>query len=87
LEVAACAAMSLGLVNPWAALAGPFSPKLYPLDTVLGGAFGLIVAATVALVFHETTHEAGRATRVALAVLAAVAVAAVVDPPVAGGSE
>ena len=81
--------MALGLVNPWAALAGPFSPKLYPLDTVLGGAFGLIVAATVALVFHEIAHGAGRPTRVALAVLAAVlvtlAVAALVDPPVAGG--
>ena len=90
LEAAACAAMGLGLVNPWAALAGPFSPKLYPLDTVLGGAFGLIVAATVALVFHEIAHGAGRPTRVALAVLAAVlvtlAVAALVDPPVAGGS-
>ena len=30
LEAAACAAMALGLVNPWAVLAGPFSPKLYP---------------------------------------------------------
>jgi hypothetical protein len=90
LEVAACAAMALGLVNPWAALAGPFSPKLYPLDTVLGGGFGLIAAATVVLVFRETTRGAGRATRVALAALAAVlvalAVAAAVDPPVAGGS-
>jgi hypothetical protein len=52
-----CAAIALGLVNPWAALAGPFSPKLYPLDTVLGGAFGLIVTATVAFVFREITHE------------------------------
>jgi hypothetical protein len=26
LKVAGCAAMALGLVNPWAALAGPFSP-------------------------------------------------------------
>jgi hypothetical protein len=90
LEAAACAALALGLVNPWAALAGPFSPKLYPLDTVFGGAFGLIVAATVALVFHEITHGAGRPTRVALvalaAVLVALAVAAVVDPPVAGGA-
>jgi hypothetical protein len=90
LEAAACAAMALGLVNPWAALAGPFSPKLYPLDTVLGGGFGLLVAATVALVFHEITHGAGRPTRVALvalaAVLVALAVAAVVDPPVAGGA-
>ncbi len=90
LEAATCAAMALGLVNPWAALAGPFSPKLYPLDTVLGGAFGLIVAAAVALVFHEITHGAGRPTRVALVVLAAVlvalAVAAVVDPPVASGT-
>ena len=90
LEVAACAAMALGLVNPWAALAGPFSPKLYPLDTVLGGGFGLIVVAAATLVFRETTRGAGRATRVALAVLAAVlvalAVAALVDPPVAGGS-
>jgi hypothetical protein len=90
LEVAACAAMALGLVNPWAALAGPFSPKLYPLDTVLGGGFGLIVVTAATLVFRETTRGAGRATRVALAVLAAVlvalAVAALVDPPVAGGS-
>ena len=90
LEAATCAAMALGLVNPWAALAGPFSPKLYPLDTVLGGAFGLIVAAAVALVFHEITHGAGRPTRVALvalaAVLVALAVAAVVDPPVASGT-
>jgi hypothetical protein len=41
-------------------------------------------------VFRETTRGAGRPTRVALAVLAAVlvalAVAALVDPPVAGGS-
>jgi hypothetical protein len=90
LEVAACAAMALGLVNPWAALAGPFSPKLYPLDTVLGGGFGLVVAATVALVLREATRGAGRATRVTLAALAAVlvavAVAAVVAPPVAGGA-
>jgi pimeloyl-ACP methyl ester carboxylesterase len=90
LEAAACTAMALGLVNPWAALAGPFSPKLYPLDTVLGGAFGVIVAVTVALVFHEITRGAGRATRVVLLVLAAVLVAlavdAVVDPPVAGGA-
>jgi hypothetical protein len=90
LEVAACAAMALGLVNPWAALAGPFSPKLYPLDTVVGGGFGLLVAVTVALVFHEITRGAGRATRVVLAVLAAVlvavAVAAVVAPPVADGA-
>jgi hypothetical protein len=90
LEAAACAAMALGLVNPWAALAGPFSPKLYPLDTVLGGGFGLIVAATVALVFHQSTRGAGRASRIALvglaAVLVALAVAAVVDPPVGGGA-
>jgi hypothetical protein len=90
LEAAACAAMALGLVNPWAALAGPFSPKLYPLDTVLGGGFGVIVAVTVALVFYEITRGAGHATRVTLVVLAAVlvalAVAAVVDPPVAGGA-
>src|SRR4029450_4153746 len=59
LEAAACAAMALGLVNPWAALAGPFSAKLYPLDTVLGGAFGVIVAVTVALVFHGSTAGAG----------------------------
>jgi hypothetical protein len=90
LEVAACAAMALGLVNPWAALAGPFSPKLYPLDTVLGGGFGLIVLVAAVIVFRETTRGAARATRVELVVLAAVlvvvAVAAVVDPPVAGGS-
>lgn len=90
LEVAACAAMALGLVNPWAALDGPFSPKLYPLDTVLGGGFGLIVLVAAVLVFRETTRGAGRATRVALvalaAVLVALAVAAVVDPPVGGGS-
>jgi hypothetical protein len=90
LEAAACGAMALGLVNPWAALAGPFSPKLYPLDTVLGGGFGLIVVAAATLVFRETARGAGRPTRVTLAVLAAVlvalAVAAVVDPPVAGGS-
>jgi len=90
LEAAGCAAMALGLVNPWAALAGPFSPKLYPLDTVLGGGFGLLVAVTVALVFHEITRGAGRATRVVLAALAAVlvavAVAAVVAPPVADGA-
>jgi hypothetical protein len=90
LEAAACAAMALGLVNPWAALAGPFSPKLYPLDTVLGGGFGLIVVAAATLVLRETARGAGRPTRVTLAVLAAVlvalAVAAVVDPPVAGGS-
>jgi hypothetical protein len=82
--------MALGLVNPWAALAGPFSPKLYPLDTVFGGAFGLLVAVTVALVFYEITRGAGRPTRVALvalaAVLVALAVAALVDPPVAGGA-
>jgi hypothetical protein len=35
-EAAACAAMALGLINSWAVLAGPFSPMLYPLDTVLG---------------------------------------------------
>jgi hypothetical protein len=90
LEAAACAAMALGLVNPWAVLAGPFSPKLYPLDTVLGGGFGLGVAAAVALVFHEATRGAGRVTRVALVVLAAVlvgvAVAAVVAPPVGRGA-
>jgi ABC-type Co2+ transport system permease subunit len=90
LEVAACAAMALGLVNPWAALAGPFSPKLYPLDTVLGGGFGLIVAAAVALVFHEITRGASRNSRIALvalaAVLVALAVAAVVDPPVGSGA-
>jgi hypothetical protein len=90
LEVAACAAMALGLVNPWAALAGPFAPKLYPLDTVLGGGFGLAVVAAAALVFHETTRGAGRAIRVALvalaAVLVALAVTAMVDPPVAAGS-
>jgi hypothetical protein len=90
LEAAACAAMALGLVNPWAALAGPFSPKLYPLDTVLGGGFGLLVVAAATLVLRETARGAGRPTRVTLAVLAAVlvtlAVAAVVDPPVAGGS-
>ena len=89
LEAAACAAMALGLVNPWAVLAGPFSPKQYPLDTVLGGGFGLIVAATVVLVFREITRGAGRPTRVVLVVLAAVlvalAVAAAVDPPVADG--
>src|SRR4029453_16964854 len=55
LEAAGCAAMALGLVNPWAALAGPFSPKLYPLDTVLGGGFGLLVAAPAAPLFPETT--------------------------------
>jgi hypothetical protein len=48
------------------------------------------VAAAVALVFHEITHGAGRPTRVALvalaAVLVALAVAAVVDPPVASGT-
>jgi hypothetical protein len=90
LEAAAVAAMALGLVNPWAVLAGPFSPKLYPLDTVLGGGFGLGVAAAVALVFHEATRGAGRATRVALVVLAAVlvsvTVAAVVAPPVGRGA-
>jgi hypothetical protein len=90
LEAAACAAMAVGLVNPWAALAGPFSPKLYPLDTVLGGGFGLIVVAAATLVFHEITRGAGRATRVALvalaAVLVALAVAAVVNPPVASGT-
>jgi hypothetical protein len=90
LEAAACAAMALGLVNPWAALAGPFSPKLYPLDTVLGGGFGLIVAAAVALVFHEITRGASRNSRIALvalaAVLVALAVAAVVDPPVGSGA-
>jgi hypothetical protein len=90
LEVAACAAMALGLINPWAALAGPFSPKLYPLDTVLGGGFGLIVLVAAVIVFRETTRGAARATRVVLVVLAAVlvavAVAALVDPPVAGGS-
>jgi hypothetical protein len=90
LEVAACAAMALGLVNPWAALAGPFNPKLYPLDTVLGGGFGLIAALAAVIVFRETTRGAARATRVVLvvlaAVLAAVAVAAAIDPPVAGGS-
>jgi hypothetical protein len=49
---------------------------------------GLVVAATVALVFREATRGAGRATRVTLAALAAVllAVAAVVAPPVAGGA-
>jgi hypothetical protein len=90
LEAAACVAMALGLVNPWAVLAGPFSPKLYPLDTVLGGGFGLGVAGAVALVFHEATRGAGRATRVALVVLAAVlvgvAVAAAVAPPVGRGA-
>jgi hypothetical protein len=90
LEAAAVAAMALGLVNPWAVLAGPFSPKLYPLDTVLGGGFGVGVAAAVALVFHEITRGAGRATRVALVVLAAglvgVAVAAAVAPPVGRGA-
>jgi hypothetical protein len=89
LEAAGCAAMALGLVNPWAVLAGPFSPKLYPLDTVLGGGFGVGVAAAVALVFHEITRGAGRVTRVALVVLAAglvgVAVAAAVAPPVGRG--
>jgi len=90
LEAAAVAAMALGLVNPWAVLAGPFSPKLYPLDTVLGGGFGLGVAAAGALVFHEITRGAGRATRVALVALAAVllgvAVAAAVAPPIASGA-
>jgi hypothetical protein len=90
LEAAACVAMALGLVNPWAVLAGPFSPKLYPLDTVLGGGFGLGVAGAVALVFHEGTRGAGRATRVALVVLAGVlvgvAVAAAVAPPVGRGA-
>jgi hypothetical protein len=90
LEVAACAAMALGLVNPWAALAGPFSPKLYPLDTVVGGGFGLIVVVAAVIVFRETTRGAARVTRVVLVVLAAVlvavAVAAVVAPPVAGGA-
>jgi hypothetical protein len=90
LEAAACVAMALGLVNPWAVLAGPFSPKLYPLDTVLGGGFGLGVAAAVALVFHEATRGAGPATRVALVALAAVlvgvAVAAAVAPPVGRGA-
>ena len=90
LEAAACAAMALGLINPWAVLAGPFSPKLYPLDTILGGGFGLVVAAAAALVFRETSRGAGRATRVALvalaAVLVALAVAAVIDPPVGSGS-
>jgi hypothetical protein len=90
LEAAACAAMALGLVNPWAVLAGPFSPKLYPLDTAFGGGFGLVVAAAVALVYRETTRGAGRVTRVALvalaAVLVALAVVAAVDPPVGSGS-
>jgi hypothetical protein len=90
LEAAACAAMALGLVNPWAMLAGPFSPKLYPLDTAFGGGFGLVVAAAVALVYRETTRGAGRVTRVALvalaAVLVALAVVAAVDPPVGSGS-
>jgi hypothetical protein len=90
LEAAACAAMALGLVNPWAILAGPFSPKLYPLDTILGGGFGLVAAAAAALVVRDTTRGVGRAARVALAVLAAVlvalAVVAVVDPPVGGGT-
>jgi hypothetical protein len=90
LEAAACAAMAVGLVNPWAVLAGPFSPKLYPLDTVLGGGFGLIVVAAATLVFREITRGAGRATRVALVALAAVllgvAVAAAVAPPVASGA-
>jgi hypothetical protein len=90
LEVAACAALALGLVNPWAVLAGPFSPKLYPLDTVFGGGFGLVVAAAVALVYRQSTRGASRATRVALVALAtvliALAVAAVVDPPVGSGS-
>ena len=90
LEAAACAAMALGLVNPWAALAGPFSPKLYPLDTAVGGGFGLLVLVAAVIVFRETTRGAARATRVVLVVLAAalvaVAAAAVVDPPVAGGA-
>jgi hypothetical protein len=90
LEVAACAAMALGLVNPWAALAGPFSPKLYPLDTVVGGGFGLLVLVAGVIVFREATRGAARAARVVLVVLAAVlvavAVAAVVAPPVAGGA-
>jgi hypothetical protein len=90
LEAAACAAMALGLVNPWASLAGPFSPKLYPLDTLLGGGFGLVAAAAAAIVLRESTRGTGRATRVALAALAAVlvalAVVAVVDPPVADGT-
>ena len=90
LEAAACAAMALGLVNPWATLAGPFSPKLYPLDTILGGSFGLVAAAAAALVLRETTRGTGRATRVALAALAAVlvalAVVAAVDPPVGDGT-
>jgi hypothetical protein len=89
LEVAACAAMGLGLINPWAVLAGPFSPKLYPLDTLLGGGFGLLLAAAAILVYREATHGAGRTLRVALAILAAtlvaVAVAAALDPPVAAG--
>jgi hypothetical protein len=46
----------------------------------------MVVVAAV-LVFREATRGAGRATRVALAaVLVALAVAAVVDPPVAGGA-
>jgi hypothetical protein len=90
LEAVACAALALGLINPWAVLAGPFSPKLYPLDTLLGGGFGLGVAVAGALVFHESTRGAGRATRVVLVALAAVlvgvAVAAAVAPPVASGA-
>jgi hypothetical protein len=90
LEAAACAALALGLVNPWAMLAGPFAPKLYPLDTAFGGGFGLAVAAAVALVYRQATRGAGRATRVALvalaAVLVALAVVAAVDPPVGRGA-
>jgi len=37
LEVAACAALGLGLVNPWAALAGR-SPKLSPSTPSWGAA-------------------------------------------------
>jgi ABC-type Co2+ transport system permease subunit len=48
------------------------------------------VAAAVALVFHEITRGASRNSRIALvalaAVLVALAVAAVVDPPVGSGA-
>jgi hypothetical protein len=90
LEAAACAALALGLVNPWAMLADPLAPKLFPLDTVFGGGFGLVVAAAVALVYRQGTRGTGRAARVALAALAAalvaLAVVAVVAPPVGSGS-
>jgi hypothetical protein len=90
LEATACACLALGLVNPWALLADPLAPKLFPLDTAFGGGFGLVVAAAIVLVHRQVSRGAGRAARVALAALAAVlvalAVVAVVAPPVGSGS-